>query len=218
VKPSASTRVGSERSPDHRVVRVLPFVGDDDSFVEALRAGHPGANAVLFDRYGAHVERVLTRLLGVDPEVPDLAHEVFARAFAGASGIRDAASLGGWITSIAVFTARECIRRRSRRRWLRFFSFDALPETPAPVPTPEVTEALRQTYAILNELSADERIALALRIIEGMNVTEVAEACQVSLSTIKRRLGRAEAKFLELARQRPSLQDWLQDGHRWGNE
>ena len=155
MKPSPSTRIGAERSPDHRVVRPLPFVGDDNAFVEALRANHPGANAALFDRYGAHVERVLTRLLGVDAEVPDLAQEVFARAFAGASGIRDAASLGGWITSIAVFTARECIRRRSRRRWLRFLSFDELPETQAPVPAPEITEALRQTYAILDELSAD---------------------------------------------------------------
>ena len=211
MKPSTSTR-SAERAPEQRVVRPLPFVGDDEAFVQALRAHHPGANAALFDRYGAHVERVLTRLLGVDAEVPDLTHEVFARAFGGAGQIRDAASLGGWITSIAVFTARECIRRRSRRRWLRFLSFDALPESEAPVPAPEVTEALQQTYAVLNELGADDRIVLALRMIEGMNVTEVADACQVSLSTIKRRLGRAEAKFLELARQKPALREWLPEG------
>ena len=32
------------------------------------------------------------------------------------------------------------------------------------------------------------------------------------------RAARPEAKFLELARQRPALSGWLQEGNRWGNQ
>ena len=127
----------------------------------------------------------------MDAEVPDLAQEVFARAFAALPEMRDAASLGGWIASSRSSLRASAYGVVREGAGCVFYSFDELPETEAHVPAPEITEALRQTYAILDELSADERIALALRIIDGMNVTEVAEACQVSLSTIKRRLGRA---------------------------
>ena len=46
---------------------------------------------------------------------------------------------------------------------------------------------------------------------EGMDLVEVAAACRVSLATIKRRLTRAEARFVELARQEPSLTEWTKE-------
>ncbi|MEZ4298352.1 MAG: sigma-70 region 4 domain-containing protein [Polyangiaceae bacterium] len=65
--------------------------------------------------------------------------------------------------------------------------------------------ALEATYAVLGELPADERIAFALRFIEGMELTEVAASCGVSLATVKRRIGRAEGRSVEKARQHPIL-------------
>jgi DNA-directed RNA polymerase specialized sigma24 family protein len=43
---------------------------------------------VLFDRHAADVGRVLLRLLGSDPDVPDLVHEVFVTAMAGSWHLR----------------------------------------------------------------------------------------------------------------------------------
>ena len=101
------------------------------------------------------------------------------------------------------------------RRWLSFLPWSELPEVEAPAAADEELEALRRTYAILDELPADERIALALRVIDGMDLADVAAACGVSLATIKRRLQRAEAAFLERARREPSLEGWLEGGARW---
>jgi RNA polymerase sigma-70 factor (ECF subfamily) len=188
---------------------------DGESLVAALRAGNAAAPAILFDRYGARVQRILVRVLGADREVADLIQEVFLRALENLHRLRDGDSLASWLTSIAVFTARECIRRRRRWRWLVPLAPSDLPPVPVSGPNAEATEALRAVYAVLDDLRADERIAFALRFVEGMELTEVAEACDVSLSTAKRRLARAEERFTRGARAQPSLARWIQGGGRW---
>jgi RNA polymerase sigma-70 factor (ECF subfamily) len=68
---------------------------------------------------------------------------------------------------------------------------------------------------VLGRLPVDDRIAFSLRFIEGLELTEVARACGVSLNTIKRRLDRAERRFVALAAREPSLREWLDQGARW---
>jgi RNA polymerase sigma-70 factor (ECF subfamily) len=68
---------------------------------------------------------------------------------------------------------------------------------------------MRAVYRVLGGLNTDQRIAFALRFIAGMELTEVAASCGVSLATIKRRLGRAQSAFTSAARREPSLVEWL---------
>jgi len=188
----------------------------DAALVEALWAGAPGAVEAFYDRYGAFVLRVLCRVLGADRELMDVHHDVFVRALGSIRELKNPSSLKSWLTSVTVFTARSAIQRRTRGRWLSIVPREDLPELEAATASGEVTEALRATYAILDTLEANERIAFALRFIDGMELTEVAAACGVSLATIKRRLARAEDRFVALARSHPVLEDWLQGGARWG--
>ncbi len=199
------------------VVRALPFHGDDAALVAGLRAGSASAIAALHDRYRAHVARTLSRVLGPDPELPDLLHDVLLAALDSLDKLREPAALKPWLTSIAVFQARTRILRRTRRRWLSFLPWNELPEVEAPPPASgEVTEAVAATYAVLEGLPADERVAFALRFIGGMELSEVAAATSVSLATVKRRLARAEARFVAGAREHAALAEWLSDGSRWG--
>ena len=197
-----------------RPAPAAPAPRDDAALVHALVADEPSARAELFDRHAPHVQRVLARVLGHDSELPDLLHEVFARALAQIELLADPSALKAWLTGIAVFTAREQIRRRTRGRWLRFFASEDLPDLPAVSAGEEVRESLRATYAVLGRLPVDDRIAFALRFIEGLELGDVAAACGVSINTIKRRLARAETRFLALARREPSLHDWLEGGTR----
>ena len=83
-------------------------------------------------------------------------------------------------------------------------------------PQGETHEAVRATYRVLDAFPEDERIAFSLRFISEMQLTEVAAACRVSLATIKRRLARAEKRFVEAARNHPALCERLDASGRWG--
>ena len=187
----------------------------DATLVLDVKRGASGAATLLFDRYARHVERLVWSLLGPESESEDIMHEVFIRAFEGISGLEDAAKLKGWLTGITVYTAREWIRRRSRRRWLHFM--DEVPETAHPNPTEEIGEATRATYAVLKEMNADDRVLFSLRYIEGMELTEVAKACDVSLATVKRRLSDVGKRFVTRASKHEALRPWLEQG-RWTTE
>lgn len=193
------------------------FAGDDAELVRAFRSGDPAARAALYDRHADHVHRVLYRMLGVDRDLADLHHDVFVRALVSLPKLQDPSALKAWLTMIAVHVARSAITRRRRWRWLGFLPDEDLPEVDAGSASGEVRDALRATYAVLGRLPADERIAFALRFIDGMELTEVAAACETSLATIKRRLARASARFEAEARAFPVLEEWLEGGTRWGN-
>lgn len=197
------------------MVTPLTFVGDENALLQALRAGHPGAAAVFYDQHAAHVSRTLRSALGADEEVPDLLQEVFIRAIDGIGKLREVDRIGGWLTSIAVFVARAQIRRRVRRSWLGAYSPEHARLQYQMQPSSEARSALREVYAVLGQLPVDERMAFALRYIEGMTLPDAAEACETSLATLKRRLSRAEKCFLEAASKRPVLEQWLKEGTRW---
>jgi RNA polymerase sigma-70 factor (ECF subfamily) len=203
--------------PRHAVVRALPFSGDDAALLQGLQAGRPAAIAAFCDLHSTHVLRVLARILGAGAELADLHQDVFTRALRGVAGVKDASALRGWITIIAVNVARSAIKRRAIDRWLSFLPWHDLPEIEAPTANDDDVEALRRTYAALDRLPTEERIAFALRIIDGLELTEAAAACGVSLATFKRRLTRAEARFITIARQDPHLAAELEGGDRWGH-
>lgn len=193
----------------------LPVRNSDDAIVTALLARQTGGGAALYDRYHEHVRRVLLRVLGPDTELLDLEQDVFMTAIDSIDRLESPHALRSWLASIAVFRARGEIRRRTKSRWFPLFAQEDLPEVEAPVASPEVDEAIRTTYRILDNIPADERIAFALRYIAGMELSEVADSCGVSLATTKRRLARAQKKFSTVAGTYPQLDTWLKWGGRW---
>jgi RNA polymerase sigma-70 factor (ECF subfamily) len=193
------------------------FPGDDTDLVEGFRRGDPLARAALYDRYADHVHRVLYRILGFDRDLVDLHHDVFVRALVSLPNLKDPSALKGWLTMIAVHVAHASIARRKHGGWLWFLPSDELPEVESSHAGTDVRDALRATYAILDRLPLEERIAFALRFIDGMELTEVAAACDTSLATIKRRLARAAAHFDADAQKQPALEAWVKGGARWGN-
>jgi RNA polymerase sigma-70 factor (ECF subfamily) len=197
----------------------LPFVAADDATLhQGLLADNPAAKAALFTRYAPDVERLITHLIGLDRELADILQEVFLQALSSIRSLRDPAALKPWLLRIAVHSARRTLRNRTRRNWVRFFVDAEEEERSEPASQAldaEGRETLRAVYTALNRIPADERIAFALRYIDGMELSEVAAACSVSLATVKRRLRRSEERFLRTARTHPLLEKWVQEGSRW---
>jgi RNA polymerase sigma-70 factor (ECF subfamily) len=91
---------------------------------------------------------------------------------------------------------------------------DEVPETPHVDASEEVGEATRAVYSVLSEMDADDRIVFTLRYIEGLELTEVAAATNVSLATVKRRLSDVGKRFVNRAKHFEALRPWLEAG-RW---
>jgi RNA polymerase sigma-70 factor (ECF subfamily) len=215
VKPLPKALGASQREPG-AVVRHLPVPEGDDALVAALRGGRPGAADAFFQRYVDHVKRVVIRVMNVDAETEDIIHDVFLDALRSIDRLKEPDALKTWVTSIAVFKARRVLRQRRRRNWLRLAAPDELDRIPrASGEGSELAEAMRCTYLVLNELPPDERIAFALRFIEGMELVELAGACRTSIATVRRRLQRAQERFLRKARRYPVLTARIAEGNRW---
>jgi RNA polymerase sigma-70 factor (ECF subfamily) len=137
---------------------------------------------------------------------------VFVTAIDSIEKLDEPSSLRGWLGGIAVFTARSRMRRRTRWRIIELRPSEDLPDVEQVSAPPEVDEALRATYRVLERMPADERIAFALRFIDGMELTSVAEATRVSLSTVKRTLVKAQHRFQKLAAREPAIGEWLKGG------
>ncbi|HSO35118.1 MAG TPA: sigma-70 family RNA polymerase sigma factor [Labilithrix sp.] len=184
------------------------------ALVAAVREGEDWARAALYDRHAPDVARVLHAVLGPDQEVADLIQETFIEVFEAIETLRDVDALAGWMRQIAVNVARSCIRKRRRMRWLHVLGLTHVVEPAAVVAPPEARQAIAETYRVLGELPLDLRVAFSLRHIDGLELTDVALACGVSLATIKRRLTAAEESFRRHARRGGKLDEWLDAGRR----
>ncbi|MFV8752491.1 RNA polymerase sigma factor [Nannocystaceae bacterium ST9] len=207
-----SLPVGSTSSSEASVDPMIAAGSGPHELSDAMRAADPRAVAKLFDLYGAHVERVLVRTIGRDHELDDMVQDVFLGAYkSGANYQGNDDQLKAWVSRIAVFTARGYLRKRRRKWWLRSEAPSELPEQTARDANPHTQEVLRRTYAVLDQLDPDLRIPFALRELEAMELAEIADACECSVSTIKRRLQSARKAFERLAMKDPLLREWLED-------
>jgi RNA polymerase sigma-70 factor (ECF subfamily) len=138
-------------------------------------------------------------MLGASDEADDLVQDSFVRALSRLNGLDNPQAFAAWLTSIAVHGAQKRLRRR--RLLIRLGLRVAEPLDPdltiSPVAPAEVVSELRAVYAVVARLSAEERIALLLRRVEGLDLAEIAQTMQISLATVKRRLVSAE-KHLQI--------------------
>jgi RNA polymerase sigma-70 factor (ECF subfamily) len=184
--------------------------------VSGLLRREASAERELLARYTAHVERIIARITGdLSADLDDRVQEVFLRVVDRIASLRDADSLPGFVTQIAVFVAREALRARRRRRWLAFFAPADLPEISAPIASEDDRSAIAAFYAVVDRLGPSERVVFLLRHVDGMELTELANACDVSLATVKRRLAVAERLFKQQASTVADLEPWLARSHKW---
>jgi len=210
-------RSGVSASPalkrDDEVLPSAPLAHDDEGLVHALRQRDPAAPATLFDRHGPYIQRVLARIVGhSEPERADLLHDVFVRALERIGDLKNPGALKAWLVGIAVFVAQEWVRRRKR------MGSPVAPERAedraGSCAPPEAIEAVQAFYALLDRLAEEDRAVFIMRFLEGMNLTEVAEACDLSISTARRRVMRAENRFRRILPRYPALLERLEAGKK----
>lgn len=197
--------------------KVVPLKKSDEAIVTGLLREELWAANALYDRYAAPIERMLRRTLGYEKhaDFEDLLHEVFLQAITSAHSLRDSTALLAWLQTIAARIAFRTMRRRRARSWLHFGEPEELPDQEGVDVPPEIRQACRSFYCLVEKLPAAEQIVFNLRYVEGMEVAQVAATCDISLSTAKRRLAKAEGRFRVLAQRDPILSTWIEEGSKW---
>jgi RNA polymerase sigma-70 factor (ECF subfamily) len=186
----------------------------DAELVQAAARGDADAISVIWDRYAGLVRGVLRGALGPDLIVEDLLQEVFIALVRGAKAIHEGAALRGYLVGVAVRLAALELRRRKVRRWVTLSPTGELPDTAIMPRDSEGRQALQALYRVLDQLGSRRRLAFVLRHVQGMGLTEVAAALQVSESTARRELVRARAHVVKSGRREPALHAYLEHFQR----
>jgi RNA polymerase sigma-70 factor, ECF subfamily len=179
----------------------------DAALVLAARAGELWAQEALFQRYARMVLALSQRILAGRDDADDLAQDAFVYAFTRLDTLNNPQAFHAWLRSIVVRTASKRLRRQ--RLLTRLGLRRAEPIEPDTVITteapPDIAAELRGVYALIERLPAEERVALVLRRVEGMELLEIAAEMKLSLATVKRRLSAAEGRLERAKARRGSL-------------
>jgi len=179
--------------------------------VERLRAGDVSARGAWFDAEVGRLQSLVFRLVGPRAEVADLVQDIFVQAFASVGDFEgDEQALGAWLTGVAVNVVRMHLKKLRVRRLMHFWG-DVANEADAlesPHVDPELRRAALRVWTVLDTFPTDERLVFALRYFNQLELGELAEVLNVSLSTAKRRLSAARARFLGVAQRDAVLAQW----------
>jgi len=171
-----------------------PLDPSDTDLARRIGRGDRWAEEAFYRRHVVHVVGLAQRLLGNSWDAEDVAQETFITAFEIWSQLRDYERARAWLMQIAV---RKVHRKFRRRGLLRLLGLDrGVEDLPLDALAREDTSAeVRSELLVLNgvlkSLPAKSRIPWMLRYVEGLPLDEVAEKCDCSLATAKRRIAAA---------------------------
>jgi RNA polymerase sigma factor (sigma-70 family) len=151
----------------------------------------------LFLEHWSAIYRLLVRLTGDPAEAEDLALETFFRLFRQPPKSGDGYNPGGWLYRVATHLGLHSIRSFKRREQYEMAAGkDALGEAPENRPTEifEINEDRRLALVALARMNPRRAELLTMRY-SGMAYKEIAEALNLSPSSIGPLLLRAEREF-----------------------
>ena len=186
----------------------------DVELAAGLAAGEAWAIGVTWHRFAPMVLTMAERSLGSRSDAEDLAQDVFLSIFRRAKSLRDPEKLRSFVYSFAVFGLKSELRRRKLRGWLSLLTPEAMVDLAHRSLDVESRDLLRRFYALLDRLSARDRLVFSLKELESMTVEEIAAVMQISVSTVKRSLAHATGRLSRWIMADSELADVF-DTRRW---
>lgn len=149
--------------------------------------------AELFRAHAPMVSQLVLKVLGRPQDVADVVQDVFLSLHRAqeSNQIFNSAAVRGWLATTAVRMATTKLRKRRLRQILSLDVGDLYDNLAGPGASSEEKALVKQIYRTLDRVSATERVAWALRYVEGETMEQVAQLCNCSMSTAKRRVNSA---------------------------
>jgi RNA polymerase sigma-70 factor (ECF subfamily) len=174
--------------PDHGVLRKAQR-GDERAFNLIVRA------------YETPVFNYVLRLVGDRALAEDLTQEVFLRVYQGLPRFSLRCRFTTWLFQVTKNRVLDEFRASERRprSVVTIDEMTPLEVLDAPV---EQVEAMDAVWRSVNDLNVELKMALLLRDVVGLSYTEIADALEITLATVKWRIYKAREEVqLALARE-----------------
>lgn len=179
----------------------LSLAQPDLGVLRKAQKGDERAFSLILRAYETPVFNYVYRLVGDRTLAEDLTQEVFLRVFQGLPKFSLRCRFTTWLFQVTKNRVLDELRASERRPRAAVRLEDVPPLEVVDQPF-ERMEAIDAVWRAVHDLSEDLKMALLLRDIVGLSYTEIADALEVTLATVKWRIYKArEDVQLALARE-----------------
>lgn len=178
--------------------------------LERARGGDLAAFNALVAEHQAIVFNLCLRMLGNRAAAEDATQDAFVSAWRNLSSLRGE-QFRPWLLRISSNACLDELRRRSRRpaASLETALEQGLAHPADPAPSPESAvlsvELRAGIESALLQLPQDQRLAVVLCDVQGLEYEEIARVMRSSVGTVKSRLSRGRARLRQALLSRPEL-------------
>jgi RNA polymerase sigma-70 factor, ECF subfamily len=173
----------------------------DPGVLRKAQRGDERAFSIIVRAYETPVFNYVLRLVGDRSLAEDLTQEVFLRVFQGLPKFSLRCKFTTWLFQVTKNRVLDELRASERRpkHLVALDDIAPLEVLDAPIERGETVDAL---WRAIDGLSTDLKMALLLRDVAGLSYTEIADALEVTLATVKWRIYKGrEDVALALARE-----------------
>jgi RNA polymerase sigma-70 factor, ECF subfamily len=189
----------------------MPLTQPDPGVLRKAQRGDERAFTLIVHAYETPVYNYVVRLVGGDRVLAeDLTQEVFLRVFQGLPKFSLRSKFTTWLFQVTKNRVLDELRANERRPRLSVALDDIPPLEVVDAPLENV-EAMDAVWRSVGDLTPDLKMALLLRDVVGLSYSEIADALEITLATVKWRIYKAREEVqLALAREGITFGDELE--------
>jgi RNA polymerase sigma-70 factor, ECF subfamily len=194
--PPRALVVASATIPFPVVTNPLDVMETEQLTVQRALSGDQSAMRALWTRHAPHIDVVVRRLVGHDPDLAaDIAQEVWIQIFRALPSFRGDAQFGTWAHRIAVNRTLNALRRTKR---MASTEVDVEDDTASVEPEAERALLAASIEEAAAKLSPGARTVFLLHDVEGYTHEEIAAELGITAGGSKSQLFKARAKLRTL--------------------
>lgn len=167
---------------------------DDESLIRLIVQARTEALSELYDRYARLVFGLALNSVGDPTTAEEITQDVFVRVWQRAGQYQaDRGKVSTWLTSITRYRAIDQLRRRGSRPEQHSVAWASVPPGDHPATNgPEKAVSLNlereRVRGAVAQLPEEQKTVLALAYFQGLSQSEIANALDLPLGTVKTRV------------------------------
>lgn len=173
-------------------------------YVHRALSGDAKAFEWLIKKYQKRIYFTVLQMVMNHEDADDILQETFIKAYTKLDTYDDSYPFYPWIYRIAINTALNHQKKKSRLRALSLDDLDNnnhqsdLAESPQQMDDMQGSELVSKLKEALAKIPVEQRTVFVLRVKEGLSYQEISDSLEISIGTVMSRLSRARDKLRSL--------------------